>query len=120
MQTLSHTLDELNIRSVEFLRNHKIWWPNRDIASVFWFTGWKPEHGDNEGLRGLVAQWVAVRGKKNFYVNIPGMQSGEFLKGTEFDIGTQRLYLTDDWSHVSSVILNGYAAIRALVEVKHG
>ena len=107
-------LDELNIAS------RKVALQLTDDPEIRW-TGWKAEYqgvyGEGELAldKGLVAQWVDYQ--RNYVINLPGMEQQKFVRGATFDIGTERVYLTDDFAHVESLIRDGFTQLMAHREV---
>jgi hypothetical protein len=80
---------------------------NRPIGEPF-FTGFK---GDDDV--GYVAQFLLTKaeGGPYYYVNIPGMQSGRFEKGDNFDIGTERIYPNIQQDELESILETGWQKI---------
>jgi hypothetical protein len=100
------------------------------------FTGWKnrayhteydkPPYRDE----GFVAQWIYNEGKptrydldtkklfrgRNFYVNLPGMQSGEYVAGGTLQIGTERVYADTPKEEIIRLVTEGKAKMMALLE----
>lgn len=80
-------LDEMNTADCRYFRE------TFGGDDRLFFTGWKPEHGDDGGARGVVAQVILRRESyPYFYVNLPGMQSGDYEQGADFDIGNLRIF----------------------------
>lgn len=90
----------------------------------FRFTGWKydsqnfntddPPKMDS----GFVAQWLYSDGDggRNWYVNLPGMQCGEYIKGGTLTIGTERVYADASKEEIVRLVTEGKAKLVALLE----
>ncbi len=101
------------------------------------FTGWKasiPRQGvtweESERLAsevkssselGFVGQWMYVASKDGpfFYVNLPGLQGGQYQKGECFDIGDERVYLDTPSKEIERLLKLGLKKLLLLVET-HG
>jgi hypothetical protein len=100
------------------------------------FTGWKNRHYDvavdlppyvDEGF---VAQWLYREGKpvrhdletgktqfgRNWYVNLPGMQSGEYVAGGTLQIGTERVYADTPKEEIIRLVTEGKAKLIAMLQ----
>jgi hypothetical protein len=93
------------------------------------FTAWKYDGYSQTTIDppkmdgGFVAQWLYSEGKetakgygRNFYVNLPGMQSGEYVAGSWFDIGTERVYADTSKEEIIRLVTEGKAKLITLLE----
>jgi hypothetical protein len=107
-----------------------------DLFPGLKFTGWKnraydpvldkPPYADE----GFVAQWIYNEGKptrydldtkklfrgRNFYVNLPGMQSGEYMAGGTLQIGTERVYADTPKEEIIRLVTEGKAKLIAMLQ----
>jgi len=104
------TYDELNIRS------RKVAKQLTTDPEIKW-TGWKAEYQGMYGAgelmldKGFVAQWVDYQ--HDYVVNLPGMQQERYVRGATFGIGTGRVHLTDDFTHMESRNRVGFIQLMA-------
>lgn len=98
-----------------------------DRGRLYW-TGFKIERDDDDHStghpdRGAVGQWCGTNHEmtKHFYVNLPGMQSGERKKGEAFDVGTARVFPAQDAKTIldtKAMIRAGLAKLHELIEAE--
>ena len=124
--------DELNLRTPKKWREYL-----RLEHRVPVFTGWKTDAisayrsadamvEELESIKSpsqvtFVGQWLWYDedGKKNYYVNLPGMQGGTYVKGEEFYIGDERVYSNTPPEEIERLLKLGLKKLLLLVKV-HG
>jgi len=108
--------------------NHFVSTLEFDRGRVHW-TGFKiADDAESTDLprspdEGAVAQWCGMNTEmtNHFYVNIPGMQSGEHKKGESFDIGVTRVFPGQDAQTIyetKALIRQGLGKLKSMIEAE--
>ena len=126
------TTNLVNERTPLHYRKHYPW-----ELGVPHFTGWKssvPKQGitgeENERLAAtiktrkeldFVGQWLYAVSANGpfFYINLPGMQAGQYQKGECFDIGDERVYSNTPSEEIERLLKLGLEKL-LLLAATHG